>query len=149
MQYGGRHLCPGGRFPTPSGRARFSMLDVAPTTLGAHEWYVSTRRGKQFNSMVLATTDPLTGAGRDAVYIDSHDAGILGLADGDPLTLASDVGSFTGRAKLVRLPTRTLQVHWPEGNVLLTGDAAHRDPQSRVPDYNAVVTLHIGSEAPT
>ncbi len=149
VQYGGRHLCPGGRFPTPSGRARFSVLDVAPTTLGADEWYVSTRRGKQFNSMVLATTDPLTGAGRDAVYIDSHDAGILGLADGDPLTLTSDVGSFTGRAKLVRLPTRTLQVHWPEGNVLLTGDAAHRDPQSRVPDYNAVVTLHIGSEAPT
>ncbi len=149
VQYGGRHLCPGGRFPTPSGRARFSVLDVAPTTLGADEWYVSTRRGKQFNSMVLATTDPLTGAGRDAVYIDSHDAGILGLADGDPLMLTNDTGSFTGRAKLVRLPTRTLQVHWPEGNVLLTGDAAHRDPQSRVPDYNAVVTLHIGSEAPT
>jgi molybdopterin-dependent oxidoreductase alpha subunit len=148
VQYGGRHLCPGGRFPTPSGRARFSVLDVAPTTLGADEWYVSTRRGKQFNSMVLGTTDPLTGAGRDAVYVDSHDAGILGLADGDPLPLASAAGSFTGRAKLVRLPTRTLQVHWPEGNVLLTGDAAHRDPQSRVPDYNAVVTLHIGSEAP-
>ena len=32
---------------------------------------MSTRRGKQFNSMVLAATDPLTGAGRDAVYIDA------------------------------------------------------------------------------
>ena len=83
VQYGGRHLCPGGRFPTPTGRARFSVVDVAPTALGPDEWYVSTRRGKQFNSMVLATTDPLTGAGRDAVYIDSHDAGVLGVADGD------------------------------------------------------------------
>ena len=41
-----------------SGRAQFSVLDVAPTTLGAGEWYVSTRRGKQFNSMVLADDRP-------------------------------------------------------------------------------------------
>ena len=149
VQYGGRHLCPGGRFPTPTGRGRFSVLDVAPTALGPDEWYVSTRRGKQFNSMVLATTDPLTGAGRDAVYIDSHDAGVLGVADGDAMTLTSDAGTFTGRAKLVRLPTRTLQVHWPEGNVLLTGGPSHREPQSRIPDYNAVVTVHVTSEATT
>src|SRR5215218_6510045 len=145
VQYGGRHLCPGGRFPTPSGRASFSMLDTAPTTLGPDQWFVSTRRGKQFNSMVMSPTDPLTGAGRDAVYIDEHDAGVLGVADGDPVTLRSTAGHFVGRAKLVRLPARTLQVHWPEGNVLLTGDAAHREPTSRVPDYNAVVSLEVGA----
>ena len=147
VQYGGRHLCPDGRFPTPSGRARFSVLDVAPTALAPDEWYVSTRRGKQFNSMVLATTDPLTGAARDAVYIDSHDAGVLGVADGDAMRLTSDAGTFSGRAKLVRLPSRTLQVHWPEGNVLLSGGPSHREPQSRVPDYNAVVTVQVGDEA--
>ena len=27
VQYGGRHLCVGGRFPTPSGRGQFSVLD--------------------------------------------------------------------------------------------------------------------------
>jgi molybdopterin-dependent oxidoreductase alpha subunit len=143
VQYGGRHLCPGGRFPTPNGRAGFSVLDIAPTALGADEWYVSTRRGKQFNTMVLAPTDPLTGAGRDAIYIDRHDAGVLGVADGDPLTLTSDAGSFTGHVKLVRLPTRTLQVHWPEGNVLLSAGPSHREPLSRVPDYNAVVTVAV------
>src|SRR5215218_7093963 len=145
VQFGGRHLCAGGHFPTPSGRGQFTVLDLAPTTLGPDEWYVSTRRGKQFNSMVLAATDPLTGAGRDAVYIDEHDAGVLGVADGDPVTLRSTAGHFVGRAKLVRLPARTLQVHWPEGNVLLTGDAAHREPTSRVPDYNAVVSLEVGA----
>ena len=119
------------------------MLDVAPTALGPDEWYVSTRRGKQFNSMVLAATDPLTGAPRDAVYIDEHDAGVLGVADGDPITLRSPAGRFDGRAKLVRLPARTLQVHWPEGNVLLAGGAGHREPLSRVPDYNAVVTVEV------
>jgi predicted molibdopterin-dependent oxidoreductase YjgC len=144
VQYGGRHLCPDGRFPTPSGRGRFSVVDVTPTELGPDEWFVSTRRGKQFNSMVLAPTDPLTGAGRDAVYIDEHDAGVLGVADGDPITLTSSAGRFAGRAKLVRLPARTLQVHWPEGNVLIAGGAGHREPASRVPDYNTVVTLQVG-----
>jgi len=144
VQYGGRHLCVDGRFPTPSGRGQFSVLDVAPTALGPDEWYVSTRRGKQFNSMVLAPTDPLTGAGRDAVYIDEHDAGVLGVADGDRVTLRSAAGRFVGRVKLVRLPARTLQVHFPEGNVLLAGGAAHREPKSRVPDFNAVVTLEVG-----
>jgi hypothetical protein len=32
-----------------------------------------------------------------------------------------------------------LEVHWPEGNVLLS--AAAIDPESLEPDYNAVVTL--------
>jgi molybdopterin-dependent oxidoreductase alpha subunit len=145
VQYGGRHLCPDGHFPTPSGRALFSVLELAPTELGPDEWYLSTRRGKQFNSMVLDTTDPLTGARRDAVYIDEHDAGVIGVADGDPITLTSPAGRFEGRAKLVRLPPRTLQVHWPEGNVLLTGGAAHREPTSRVPDYNAVVKAEVGA----
>ena len=144
VQYGGRHLCAGGRFPLPSGRARFSVVDIAPTPLGSDEWYVSTRRGKQFNSMVMATTDPLTGAGRDAVYIDRHDAAAIGVGDGDRITLTSDGRRFEGRAKLVRLPTRTLQVHWPEGNALLTGGPAQRDPHSRIPDYNTVVELHVG-----
>jgi molybdopterin-dependent oxidoreductase alpha subunit len=148
VQYGGRHLCKDGAFPTPSGRGRFSVVDVTPTALGPDEWYVSTRRGKQFNSMVLAPTDPLTGAARDAVYIDRHDAERLGIAEGDPVELRSATGTFTGRAKLVRLPSRTLQVHWPEGNVLLAADAAHRDPASRVPDYNAVVTLHVPTGRP-
>ena len=105
---------------------------------------MSTRRGKQFNSMVMAPTDPLTGAGRDAVYIDRHDAGVIGVGDGDRVTLTSDGGRFEGRAKLVRLPARTLQVHWPEGNALLSAGPSQREPQSRIPDYNAVVTLQVG-----
>ncbi|MET0326863.1 MAG: molybdopterin-dependent oxidoreductase, partial [Ilumatobacteraceae bacterium] len=147
VQYGGRHLCASGVFPLPDGRARFSVVDVEPTALGPDQWYVSTRRGKQFNSMILSTTDPLTGAARDAVYIDRHDAGLLGVAEGDPITLTSDAGAFVGRAKLVRLPSRSLQVHWPEGNVLLHAGPSQREPRSRIPDYNAVVTLRIGAPA--
>jgi len=102
---------------------------------------VSTRRGKQFNSMVHAKVDPLTGAGRDAVFIDRADATALGLDDGAPVRLRSATGTMDGHLKTVRLAARTLQVHWPEGNVLIADGPGHREPGSKVPDYNAVVTL--------
>ena len=139
VQYGGRHLCADGRFPTPDERAVFSVVDVAPPTLADGEFFCSTRRGKQFNSMVFASTDPLTGATRDAVYIDADDARDLGVVDGDRVRLTSKVGSFDGRAHVVRLAARSVQVHWPEGNVLI--DASVNDDASRIPDYNAVVTI--------
>jgi molybdopterin-dependent oxidoreductase alpha subunit len=142
IQWGGRHLCSGGVFPTPSGRGRFTALvppagpDLPPGT-----FTVSTRRGKQFNSIVWHDTDPLTGAGRDAVYIDSADAAELGLVDGAAVRLVSDVGAMDGRLKVVRLPRRSLQVHWPEGNRLIASRADRREPTSHIPDYNAVVRI--------
>jgi len=141
VQWGGRHLCAGGAFPTPSGRARFTVLAPAADDLPEGAFVVSTRRGKQFNSMVHAAVDPLTGAGRDAVMMDPTDAEALGVAAGDRVRLRSATGSLDGTVMLVRLPARTLQVHWPEGNVLVAGGPADREPLSKVPDYNAVVTV--------
>jgi molybdopterin-dependent oxidoreductase alpha subunit len=148
VQYGGRHLCAGGSFPTPDGKGRFTA--IAPDGLGAGasgaeappgRFHLSTRRGKQFNSMVHGPVDPLTGAARDAVFIDHDDAGLLGLGEGDEVVVRSDVGRMVGRVKLARLPTGTVQVHFPEGNALISGEPEHREPGSRVPDYNAVVTV--------
>jgi molybdopterin-dependent oxidoreductase alpha subunit len=143
VQWGGRHLCAGGAFPTPDGKGRFTALVPSAPELGPGQFTVATRRGKQFNSMVYAEVDPLTGAGRDAVYIDEADARALGATEGTRVRLTSATGTFDGRCKLVRLPARALQVHWPEGNVLIAGGSRHREPQSRVPDYNAVVTLEV------
>ena len=100
---------------------------------------MSTRRGKQFNSMIFNEVDPLTGATRDAVYIDHRDAAALGVSEGDALRLTSSVGSMLSTAKLVNLPSRSLQVHWPEGNVLI--EAGLNQDASRIPDYNAIVTI--------
>jgi anaerobic selenocysteine-containing dehydrogenase len=102
---------------------------------------VTTRRGKQFNSMVHGRVDPLTGAARDAVFIDGDDAGALGLGAGDPVRLRSATGTYDGHVRLARLPAGTLQVHWPEGNVLIAGGTERREPASKVPDYSAVVTV--------
>jgi hypothetical protein len=91
--------------------------------------------------MVFSATDPLTGAGRDAVFIDEADARRLGLGAGAAVRLRSAHGVLEGRLRLVRLPARTLQVHWPEGQVLLGAGPDRREPRSQVPDYNAVVEL--------
>jgi molybdopterin-dependent oxidoreductase alpha subunit len=133
VQYGGRHLA------LPHRRFR-AVVPPAPH-LGEGEFFVSTRRGKQFNSMVYAAADPLNGAARDDVLIDETDATALGLAAGDPIRLTSATGAYDGRVKLARLPVRTLQVHWPEGNVLLPSGPEHREPHSQVPDYNTTVTI--------
>ena len=57
------------------------------------------------------------------------------------MTMRSDTGAYTGRLRFARLPRHSLQVHWPEGNVLIAAGPEHREAASRVPDYNAVVTL--------
>jgi molybdopterin-dependent oxidoreductase alpha subunit len=139
IQYGGRHLCEGGEFPLPNGRARFTNLAVSPPTVPEGSFFLSTRRGKQFNSMIFNEIDPLTGATRDAVYIDARDAAVLKVVEGDRVLLRSDIGSMNARVKIVALPSRSIQVHWPEGNVLI--DAGINEDASRIPDYNAVVTI--------
>jgi molybdopterin-dependent oxidoreductase alpha subunit len=139
VQYGGRHLCADGVFPLPDGRAVFSIVDVRPPELPDGSFLLSTRRGKQFNSMVFAERDPLTGAGRDAVYIDRRDAAAIRVLHGDKVVLRSATGTMTGTAHVVDLPRRSLQVHWPEGNVLI--DAGLNEDASRIPDYNAIVTI--------
>jgi len=141
VQWGGRHLCAGGRFPTPDGRARFTVVEPPEGALPERAFLVTTRRGKQFNSMVHGEVDPLTGARRDAVLMDPGDAAALGLRPGDRVRLRSATGTFDGTVTLARLPSRTLQVHWPEGNVLVAGGPENREPGSKVPDYNAVVTV--------
>jgi molybdopterin-dependent oxidoreductase alpha subunit len=141
VQWGGRHLCADGIFPTANQRGRFSVLEPEPVDLPGGMFTVATRRGKQFNSMVWKQVDPLTGAGRSAVYMDEADAGALGLSEGDPVRLRSEHGHYDGTVKVVRLPHRSLQIHWPEGQGLLGSGPDGREPRSQVPDYNALVTV--------
>jgi len=46
-----------------------------------------------------------------------------------------------------KLPAGSIQVHWPEGNVLIPAGPDHREPRSNVPDYTAVVTIERASGA--
>jgi anaerobic selenocysteine-containing dehydrogenase len=150
VQWGGRTLYSDGRFATSDGKARFSPVSTdrivrAAAALGrsgsdgGRRFVVSTRRGKQFNSMVQREVDPLTGARRDAVFMSDADAQRLGIGDGAPVRLCSGAGVFEGHVQIANIKPGNLEVQWPEGNVLLLGAAI--DPDSMEPDYNAVVTL--------
>ena len=148
IQYGGPLLCEGGVCAgLPDGRARFTPTRVAATTRAPDEFVVSTRRGKQFNSMTQGERDALTGArSRDAVFMAPTDARRLGLDEGASLELVSELGRFRGRCRLARVVPGTLQVYWPEGNVLI---GRRLDPASGEPDYNAVVrVLPVAGEPP-
>ena len=106
---------------------------------GGLAFLVSTRRGKQFNSMVQRPIDPLNGASREDVLISEDDLARLGFATGQWTRLRSADGVYVGRLRAAPIKPGNLEVHWPEGNVLLSGTAI--DPESMEPDYNTVVTL--------
>ena len=139
FQYGGPHLCAGGVFPTPDKKARFVAVDLPDRSRRKTDFVVTTRRGKQFNTLIYSETDPITGAGRDAVFISPDDAARLHLKRGDPVRLKNGHGMFDGRAFPAAVAPGSLQVHWPEGNHLLP--RGRIDTTGGVPDYNATVTL--------
>ena len=139
FQYGGAHLCADWRFDTPDGRARWSALDPPDRALPDGLFRVATRRGKQFNSMVQEEVDPLNHAARDAVLMAPEDMRALGLRPGDRVALENAHGRLEGRVAPTAARPGNLQVHWPEGNVLI--DPTVRAPGAGVPDYNAVVRV--------
>jgi molybdopterin-dependent oxidoreductase alpha subunit len=139
FQYGGSHLCFGWNFPTPDGKAHFAVLSPQKRELPEGYFWVTTRRGKQFNSMVQEKKDAITGALREAIFISKEDTEKLNLKDGDSVILKNEIGEFRGKVYLAAVKPGNLQVHWPEGNVLL--DKKKRSPASGIPDYNALVSL--------
>lgn len=141
FQYGGPHLCVGGDFNTADGKARFWPVAPARPSLPEGHYLVTTRRGKQFNSMVHEQKDSITGARREAIFMSPVDAAELGVGEGRHIRLQNATGSMEGLVRLAPVKPRNLQVHWPEGNVLL--DRATRSPECGEPDYNATVLVEV------
>ncbi len=101
---------------------------------------LSTRRGKQFNSLIYASKDAVTGARRDALFIAAEDAAARGLAEGDRALVTSDNGaSLECRVHIAHILPRNVQVFWPEGNVLIRRRVC--DVAAGVPDFNAIVEV--------
>ena len=139
FQYGGLHLCEGWRFPTADGKAHFHAVPLPARAREAGIFEVSTRRGKQFNTLIFDEVDPLTGAARDAIFMNPDDAASLHLASHDRVALVNEHGRFEGRVHLAPIARGNLQVHWPEGNALIGKGIT--DAVAGVPDYNARVRV--------
>ena len=139
VQYGGPHLCRDWKFPTHDGKAHFRPVNLPNLDRNEGEFEVSTRRGKQFNTLIYAEIDPLNGAPRDAVLMNPEDAAKLHLANLDSIILRNDLGAYNGRVFLAPIAPGNLQVHWPEANHLLRHGLV--DKAGGVPDYNTRVKI--------
>jgi molybdopterin-dependent oxidoreductase alpha subunit len=167
FQYGGPHLCADGKFPTADGKAHFKAVGLPSeavsssrrrreesltsqsetnqrllTSSPTKSFVVSTRRGKQFNSLIYAEIDPLNGAPRDAVLMNAEDATELLLIHNDRVTLRNDLGTYSATVFLAPIARGNLQVHWPEANHLIPRGIV--DAGGGVPDYNCRVTVERG-----
>ena len=138
IQWGGPRLFTDGFARMPGGKARLSPVPLPEIAIPPGHFYLTTRRGKQFNSMAHGSKDFLMGSvSRRDVLIHPADAARLSLKDGAPVRLRSEVGAWVGVARLAPMKERHLQAYWPETNVLIS---RRFDPVSGEPDYNAIVT---------
>jgi molybdopterin-dependent oxidoreductase alpha subunit len=146
VQWGGERLCEtrngkgesGPSFPTATGRANFSALEIEQTAKDGR-LRLSTRRGKQFNSMIHQVHDPLNGSKREDILISLADAERLGLKDGDAIIVRSESGKLKGICRIAPIAPGNVQAHWPEANVLVKRGVS--DPECGIPDFNAMVEI--------
>jgi molybdopterin-dependent oxidoreductase alpha subunit len=136
FQYGGPMLCANWKFPTADGKAHFKAVKLPHMTSPEGAFRVVTRRGKQFNSMVHEDIDPNNAASRDAILMSAVDAKRLGLRAGDAIELKNNFGTYHGKIVLAPVATGTLEIHWPEGNVLV--DPKSRSPLASIPAYKEI-----------
>ncbi|MEW6129729.1 MAG: FdhF/YdeP family oxidoreductase [Acidobacteriota bacterium] len=146
VQWGGERLCETvdanghsiPHFKTENGKGNFYAITIESESLN-DKLKLSTRRGKQFNSIVHKDRDPLNGAHRGDVLISREDAERLMINDDDEIILRSRAGKLRGRCRIAPIAKGNVQVHWPEGNVLL--ERGITDPECGIPDYNTWVEI--------
>lgn len=140
FQRGGAWLCEGGVCPTADGKGRLIPVDVPKRgASSAGQFYVTTRRGKQFNSMIYGKRDAFNGGIRSAVLLSQEDAKALSIADGDAVVLYNEHGTLYGKAKYEEILKGNLAVNFPEGNVLFPMGVY--ESQAGIPEYNIRVTM--------
>lgn len=139
FQWGGAWLCEDGICPTPDGRGKLISIDIPDLGKKEGQFIVTSRRGKQFNSMVYKETDPFNGASRYDVLMNAKDASHLSIAEGEGIVVYNGFGVFQGKAKFVNIARGNLEVHFPEGNFLLP--RGRYEKYAGIPDYNITVTV--------
>lgn len=135
FQWGGAWLCEGGVCPTPDGKGNLIPVEIPELRKPAGHFYVTTRRGKQFNSMIYGETDPFNDADRYDVLINENDAKELDISNGEAIVVYNKLGSFTGHAKFAPIKTGNIGLHWPEGNVLI--EKGVYETFAGIPEYQA------------
>ena len=140
VQWGGERLFADWNFAKlPGGRARLLVQPLRNLDIPEGAFKLTTRRGKQFNSMLNGTQDPLqANAKRNSVLMSTQDMQRLGVEEGADVVLKSPNGQLLAHVRWARVKPGSVQVYWPESNVLLP---RIYDPISGEPDYNTHVFI--------
>lgn len=139
FQWGGAWLCEGGICPTPDGKGNLLAIEIPELRKSEGQFYVTTRRGKQFNSMIYSEQDPFNAADRYDIIINQEDAKKLNIRKGEPIVAYNKFGTFQGRAKFENVKTGNIAVYWPEGNVLIPKGVYEK--YAEIPEYNTAVII--------
>ncbi|MBW8348704.1 FdhF/YdeP family oxidoreductase [Bacillus sp. IITD106] len=139
FQWGGAWLCEDGICPTEDGKANLIPIELPDVRKPDGQFYLTTRRGKQFNSMIYSDKDPFNDADRYDVLIHPEDAQALGIVDGEAIVVYNKYGTFQGKAKYADTRSGNISVYWPEGNVLI--EKGVYEKYAGIPEYNASVTV--------
>ncbi|MFD2443826.1 FdhF/YdeP family oxidoreductase [Bacillus sp. CGMCC 1.16607] len=139
FQWGGAWLCEGGICPTPDGKGNLFAIDIPENRKTEGQFYVTSRRGKQFNSMVYSEIDPFNGGNRYDIIMNGQDAVELGIREGDSIVTYNQYGMYQGTAKFENISPGNIAVYWPEGNVLLPKGVYEK--YAHIPEYNTSVIV--------
>lgn len=139
FQWGGAWLCEDGICPTPDGKGNLIAIDIPELRKPEGHFYVTSRRGKQFNSLIYSETDPFNAAERDDVLMNAEDAAELDIKEGEHIVVFNQHGMHRGKAKLVNVQRGNIQLHWPEGNVVLPMSVY--EEHAGIPEYNVAVVI--------
>ncbi|MBI3929907.1 MAG: FdhF/YdeP family oxidoreductase [Armatimonadetes bacterium] len=134
-----------GRFPTSSGRARFTIHPIPPERLGPGELLMMTvRTHDQFNTTIYGLDDRYRGIHNERRVVLLHPGDIreAGLAEGAVVDLVSRHG---GRERVARkfvvveypIPRGCAATYFPEANVLVPIDSVAE--KSNTPASKSVV----------
>ncbi len=139
FQWGGAWLCEGGVCPTPDGKGNLIPINIPELDKPEGTFYITTRRGKQFNSMVYKETDPFNSSGRYDVLINEGDAKEFNITNGEPIVVYNQYGTFQGKAHFADISKGNIGVHFPEGNFLIPKGIY--DGPSGIPQYNVAAKV--------
>lgn len=139
FQWGGAWLCEDGICPTPNGKGHLIPVNIPNMHKAKDEFVLTTRRGKQFNSMVYNDKEAFNNGGRYDVLMSKEDGRKLSITEGEGVVLHNKYGVFQGRAKFVEILPGNIEVYFPEGNFLLP--IGRYETFAQIPDYNINVKI--------
>ncbi len=139
FQYGGAWLCEDGICPTADGRAQLIAMELPQRRKPEGHFYATTRRGKQFNSMIYGHTDAFNSASRYDVLIHPADAQAMNIHEDEAIVVYNPSGHFHGRAKYADVASHNIELFWPEANSLFPKGVY--EAKAGIPEYNTTVIV--------